>query len=165
MTAALVVIGLMVLGLALLAIEVFVIPGFGVVGVLGAAAMIGSVWFAYHELSPASAAVAVVAGACAGGVLLWLFPRTSAGRAMVLESATTGRAARPTLARLTGREGVAVSDLRPSGTAEIDGAPVDVITDGQYVERGTKIRVARVEGARVVVEPLAQTEECSGNDD
>jgi len=48
-----------------------------------------------------------------------------------------------------------VSDLRPSGSVEIDGRPVDVVTDGTYAETGTKVRVVRVEGARVVVEPLS----------
>jgi membrane-bound serine protease (ClpP class) len=137
-------VGLMVLGLALLAIELLVIPGFGVVGVLGIAAMVGSVWVAYDQLSPGWAGLAVVAGVVAGGVMFWLFPKTAAGKAMVLNAATTGRAGRPDLALLLGREGVVVSEQH-----------VDVVTDGQYVTRGTKVRVVRVDGARVVVEPLS----------
>jgi membrane-bound serine protease (ClpP class) len=35
----------------------------------------------------------------------------------------------------------------------VDGRTVDVVTDGIFVESGTRVRVARVEGARVVVEP------------
>ena len=154
MTAVFLVIALMVAGMALIAIEVLVIPGFGLIGVLGIASMVGSAYLAHVELGPTYAALAVVVGLVAGGAMFWLFPRTAAGKAMVLKTEVKGRAARPELRELDGREGVVVSDLRPSGAVEIDGRPVDVVTESGYVEAGTKVRVVRVEGARVVVEPL-----------
>jgi len=154
-TAVFLVIGLMVAGLALLAIEVLIIPGFGVIGVLGGASMIGSVWVAYEQLSASIAGIAVLAGLAASGLMFWLFPKTAAGKAMVLQTAHTTRAGRPEWALLVGREGVVTSDLRPSGSVKIDDRPVDVVSDGQFIEKGTKVRVVRVEGARVVVEPLS----------
>ncbi len=155
MTPVIIVMGLMVLGLVLIAIEVLVIPGFGVIGLLGGAFCIGAGWVAYEHVSPGWSAATVLAGAVAGGMMFWLLPKTKAGKAMVLHTATTGKAARPELGLLEGREGVVVSDLRPSGAVEIDARPVDVVTDGQYVEKGTRVRVVRVEGTRVVVEPLS----------
>jgi membrane-bound serine protease (ClpP class) len=155
MTPIILVVGLMVLGLALIAIEVLVIPGFGVVGVMGGASMIGSVWVAYEQVSPAYSVIAVIAGLGASGLMFWLFPKTKAGKAMVLKAAVTGKAGRADNILLEGREGVVLTDLRPSGSVEIDDRSVDVVTDGRYVEKGTKVRVVRVEGARVVVEPLS----------
>jgi len=155
MTMVFLVIALMVAGMALLAVEILVIPGFGLIGVLGIASMIGSAYVAYDQLGDTYALLTIAAGLVAGGVMFWLFPKTAAGKAMVLETAHRGGAARPELKLLEGREGVVVSDLRPSGSVEIDGRPVDVVTEGQYVEVGTKVRVVRVEGARVVVEPLS----------
>ena len=54
-------------------------------------------------------------------------------------------------AELVGRTGVVMTELRPSGTAEIDGKPVDVVSEGAFLPKGTEIRVVAVEGARVVV--------------
>lgn len=54
---------------------------------------------------------------------------------------------------LVGKEGVAVSELRPVGTAEIDGERVDVTTDGEYLTSGTPIRVVRADNMKVVVRP------------
>ena len=54
---------------------------------------------------------------------------------------------------LNGRDGQALTQLRPSGTALIDGRRVDVVTEGGIVERGSSIRVVHVEGNRVVVRP------------
>ena len=54
---------------------------------------------------------------------------------------------------LRGHAGTAASYLRPAGIATIDGRRVDVLTEGEFIAAGTPIRVVRVEGARVFVEP------------
>jgi membrane-bound serine protease (ClpP class) len=53
-----------------------------------------------------------------------------------------------------GEEGVARTILRPAGKAEFGAALVDVVTDGEFLDRGAKVRVTMVEGDRVVVEAL-----------
>ena len=50
--------------------------------------------------------------------------------------------------------GVAYTQLRPSGTALINGKRVDVVTEGSLIEKGTAIRVVDTEGLRVVVRAL-----------
>ncbi len=54
---------------------------------------------------------------------------------------------------LRGRTGKAVSFLRPAGIASIDGRRIDVLTEGEFIAAGTPVRVVRVEGARIFVEP------------
>ena len=49
------------------------------------------------------------------------------------------------------RTGTALTTLRPAGTALIEGKRVDVVTEGQLIERGAAVRVVAVEGLRVVV--------------
>jgi len=56
-----------------------------------------------------------------------------------------------------GEEGVARTILRPAGKAEFGAALVDVVTDGEFLDRGVKVRVTMVEGDRVVVEALDGT--------
>ena len=55
---------------------------------------------------------------------------------------------------LRGRTGTAVSYLRPAGIASIEGRRVDVLTEGEFIAQGTPVRVVRVEGARIFVEPV-----------
>lgn len=55
---------------------------------------------------------------------------------------------------LVGAEGVALSHLRPSGVAHLNGKRYDVITRGEMVERGTRIHVIEVSGNRIVVKRL-----------
>jgi membrane-bound serine protease (ClpP class) len=44
--------------------------------------------------------------------------------------------------------------LRPAGVASIDGRRIDVLTSGEFINAGTPVRVTRVEGARIFVEPF-----------
>jgi membrane-bound serine protease (ClpP class) len=53
-----------------------------------------------------------------------------------------------------GAEGLALTNLRPSGTARFEGSPVDVITDGRLIDSGTPVRITVIEGVRIVVEPV-----------
>lgn len=55
------------------------------------------------------------------------------------------------LADYLGKQGVALTDMRPAGTAKIEGERVDVVTRGDYIEKGDVVEVSRVEGGRVVV--------------
>jgi membrane-bound serine protease (ClpP class) len=81
-------------------------------------------------------------------------PKTSAFSRLILsqsEKAEEGFVSYPSEKELLGKEGIAYTTLRPGGTAEIDGRRIDVIADAEYIDRGTKIRVLRVEGIKVVV--------------
>ena len=55
------------------------------------------------------------------------------------------------LTALVGRTGIAATVLRPTGAMTIDGERIDVVTEGEFVEPGTTVRVLYVQGTRVVV--------------
>ena len=54
-----------------------------------------------------------------------------------------------------------MSALRPAGIADIGGARVDVVSDGEFIEPGAAVQVVRVDGNRVVVRRAAGSEERS----
>ena len=51
-------------------------------------------------------------------------------------------------------KGVAVTDLRPAGMAQINSQRLDVVTDGEYVEKETPVIVTGISGNRIVVEEI-----------
>ena len=75
-----------------------------------------------------------------------------------LDTASGYSSAREGLVKLNGHEGVSVTPLRPSGTAEFDGDRVDVVTLGELIAKDTRVKVIEVEGNRVVVKALELTE-------
>jgi membrane-bound serine protease (ClpP class) len=151
-------------GLLLLALEILVFPGFGVAGAAGIAALLiglamsllgtGATWEAVSDA--AGRVVFSLLFALAGSLLALRFlPRLPFGRRLILETALAPGGAptsRPESDRSwLGKQGEAVSPLRPSGIAVIDGERLDVITEGDFVDRGERVEVARVEGNRIIV--------------
>jgi membrane-bound serine protease (ClpP class) len=160
------------IGVLLIALEVFVIPGVSVAGIGGIVALVAGLGM---TLVGAGATVSIIISALgrvaisillamAGAlVLLRFLPRLAFGRRLVLETgmqADLGYVSTPDSDRhWLGRSGTAVSPLRPAGIAEMDGVRVDVVSDGGFIEAGTPVEVARVDGNRIVVRRLPPGQE------
>lgn len=155
-------------GVVLMALEVFVIPGFGVAGVLGLVCLFLSLVFMLFDtpldvsmesgvLLTAVERVSISFLVTLGLTFLVLrfVPRTAAGRKLVLGMPTgvqEGYISAHVESDLLGEEGEAITPLRPSGKARLGGKPVDVVTQGDFIDRGETVRVIEVRAARVVVE-------------
>jgi membrane-bound serine protease (ClpP class) len=151
-------------GIVLLAVEIFVTPGFGLPGVLGIGALLsglslsliggGATWdFILRAVSRVMISLLLAVGASL--VLLRFLPRLPFGKRLILSTgleAEEGFASAPeTDLQWLGKSGTALSPLRPSGIADLDGARVDVVSDGEFIERGAQVVVSRVDGNRIVV--------------
>jgi membrane-bound serine protease (ClpP class) len=151
------------LGAALLAVEVFVLPGFGIAGLLGIAAVMAAVvtglvgrGATMGAFAGAAGRVALaIAAALAIAMVIWRYlPKTPLGRRLMLETGLApggGDAPSELEKQWLGRSGVTISPLRPAGFAEIDGERIDVVSTGEMIESGAAVVVSRVEGNRVVV--------------
>lgn len=153
------VVGLFLAGVFLLLLELLVIPGFGVVGISGIIAILSSILLATGDLVRAITYLVVALGATVLLIVfLWRYiTKTHRWRWLILGDRLDrehGYVAPRDLRSLTGKEGIALTPLRPAGTAEIEGERQDVISEGTFISVGTKIRVIRVEGGRVLVQPI-----------
>ena len=145
------IITLLVLGAILLFLEIL-LPGM-IAGIIGFVCLMSAVILGYRDFGYQTGSLilgAVLVGLVIG-VFVWLkfFPGSRIARRFISQSSTGELGvARPELLNGTG---VALSQLRPSGIANINGQRVDVVTEGDLIERGAKIKVVAIEGARVVV--------------
>ena len=153
-------------GLVALGFEVFVVPGFGIAGLI-AILCIGSAIFlalignlpTWSDVTRASgvlfaAAMIVVAAVYA---LVRHLPGGRRTRGIFLRAATDkehGYIAGTSRDDLIGMEGVALTDLRPSGTVKVGGERLDVVSDVGFVAKGRAVRIIRSESYRHVVEPI-----------
>ena len=151
------VVTLLVVGTMLLLAET-VLPG-GIAGILGMLSLLAGVVAAYYEFG-ARAGNAVLLGvsiALIAGLATWvkIFPTSRFGRTFISQNAVGElKVEKPELLHQTG---VAFTQLRPSGTALINGQRVDVVTEGALIEKDTPIKVVALEGLRVVVRTLPQS--------
>jgi len=154
------VIFLFVFGVILMLVEA-IMPGFGVFGVGGLILTIVSIVLA-ASTTGAGIRMLGIALLLAGVFLFFtirFLSRRGVLRRFILEDAEnqdSGYIASPNRQHLDGKTGEAITPIRPSGTAFIEGKRVDVVSEGEFIARGAPIIVIDVEGARVVVREINQ---------
>ena len=145
-------------GIILLVIEMFV-PSFGVLGILGIIGVIYGIAHAAFDTGNAlrTLGLAALVALAVIAVVVYVFRKRGVWNRFILsEQLTTEQGYVPNLSRdrLLGLEGTAQSLLRPAGVAEFGGERVDVVTSGEYIERGSRVRVIAVDGTRVLVKEI-----------
>jgi membrane-bound serine protease (ClpP class) len=150
---------LVLVGLIAVIVELFV-PAAGLVGLLGLGSIIGGVVTAYRDYGVVMGSVMLVSALVLVPLLIILyfkiFPRTFIGRRLILHDTQERERgfASYTAARyedLLGKEGTAVTVLRPSGSIMIEERKYSVVTGGDFVDAGSRVRVIKVEGSRIIV--------------
>jgi membrane-bound serine protease (ClpP class) len=145
------IITLLILGAVLIFLETL-LPGL-VAGTIGFVLIMAAVVLGYRDLGfqGGNIILGIVLVGAVVGLWAWLkfFPDSRIARKFVSQGAV-GDLGVERLELLNGT-GTAFTQLRPSGTATINGERVDVVTEGGLIERGTAIKVVAVEGARIVV--------------
>lgn len=152
------IIVLLLLGLFFVVAEVF-FPSLGAFGLAAAAALVGADILAYGAYGGGALAgliaIEVVAVPLLLRTSLRLLPRFGLGRQMMLPAAPPDPSSAIDKAdHLVDAEGETLSDLRPSGTALLHGERRSVVAAEGMIAAGTRIRVASVEGFRIVVRPI-----------
>jgi membrane-bound serine protease (ClpP class) len=159
------------IGLILLASEIFLFPGTVLPGLVGTAFIVASLlmsmighypgmpWHPITKNIPHAITVlssSVVVTFVIGWLLAKYLPETSAFQQFMLlssESKADGfHASREQTHTLVGLQGKAVSELRPAGMAQFGDKRIDVVTRGEYIDKGAPIVVAETHGNRIVVE-------------
>ena len=149
---------LLLVGVALLVFEMY-IPGFGIPGTLG----IGSLLLGFVLLRPTleqGLLLFVILAAVLCVALTICLITASKGRLEKSKLALNDVAIAPDAAEnndlnyFIGREGVTHTPLRPSGIGEFDGVKLNVVSDGEFIAQGRRIRVQKVAGNRIVVAEL-----------
>jgi membrane-bound ClpP family serine protease len=147
-------IALIVIGLVALAIELFILPGFGVAGIIGLALLIGGAvlaWTAYGAFY-GGLFMAIIA-ILAIGLGFFILRSNAVKKRFVLDTRLEkgGGTDSSDLSNFIGLNGETRTDLRPAGIAIIDNQRIDVVSEGGFIEKGTDIRVVAVDGPRVIV--------------
>ena len=156
-------------GLALLGVEVFLIPGFGLFGIIGGIGMLAGLYLALIGSIPTSADFTRAGLVLSTTVLLiavsaWVMIRSLPGSSRLAKSGifllqrtdrSIGYESAAPRRELVGVVGRAITDLRPSGTGLFNDERVDVVSESEWIMEGTPIRIISAEGYRHIVRPVA----------
>ncbi len=146
---------MLVIGFVLVVVEMY-IPGFGAPGIIGILLLVlGVIATNPSPLQALVLALIIVVLLCiAFSICIRTVSRGKLSKTpLVLNDVSTGEEsdASSDLSYFVGREGETHTALRPAGIAEFDGVKLNVVSDGDFINVGCRIRVERVEGNRIVV--------------
>ncbi len=153
------------LGITLLLLEILVIPGFGITGISGIILILIGIFLSLvkHPFSAPKAQLTqafytlsfAIIITFIGIILSWKFlPRTGLWKRIILTSAETkkeGFQSAAVLKSYLGKTGRSLSPLRPTGRAVIEQKTVDVITEGEFIDKDKAIKVIKIEGNKIIV--------------
>lgn len=162
---------IMLIGVSLLFVEIFVLPGFGIIGIAGIILMIIGIILSFQNFVipspelPWQAKELVnnslkVLGSLIGSFILfalffrYVFPHLNVVVKGPYLDATLQDAKSVTedqIKIVAGSKGVAESILRPAGKALFSDELYDVVTEGEFIEKGSAIEVLAIQGNRIVV--------------
>ena len=145
-------------GIALIGLEMF-IPG-GIVGTVGVITLVYAI--IYVNKSTYYIAFILVISLILAVILYYVNRNIFHKKLMFLDrlvlndsiSTEDGYVASESRVELVGKKLKAYTDLRPAGVAILDNEKLDVVTDGDFIEKGNEIVIVRVEGMRIVVKKI-----------
>jgi membrane-bound ClpP family serine protease len=149
-----IIITLILLGLGLIVVEIIFIPGTTVIGFFGFAMMVTGAVMSFRYYGSEVGWITVGCSMVASGLVLYFSFKSKVWNRFALRSTMHSTVNEGELKDLAlGQEGVALSALRPVGKGEWNFKSYEVKTQGEYVERGTKIRIIKISLNQIIVEP------------
>ena len=150
------IVGLILLlaGFVLVGIEL-VVPGFGLPGISGIICLVAGIVFTADTVEQGITVTIIVVVILAVMVTIGLTVLKRVKPPFVLTDelqADRGFLNNQDLDYLVGKNGVAVTDLRPSGKCDIEGITFDVRTEGKYINKGTTIKIKGIHENTIIVQ-------------
>jgi membrane-bound ClpP family serine protease len=153
-------IALLLLAFLLVAAELF-IPSHGVLTAFAVLAGAASVWLAYSHapaLGLGFGIVLLVATPFVFYMAIRIYPSTSVGKKVLLQNPVAASQGfeeeTAQLEALVGRQGVALTLLRPAGSIDINGRRIDAMAESDMIPAGTPVEVLKVVGLKVIVKAV-----------
>lgn len=147
---------ILVIGLGLVVFEMFY-PGFGAPGIIGIILLlVGIIWTAQSLFE--ALVMIIILLAILGLALTFVLHSATKGKLSKILILTdslkkeSGFSGTEDMEYFLGKEGITQTILRPSGTAEFDGVKLDVVSQGDFISKGTEVKIIQVSGRRIVVQ-------------
>lgn len=165
-------IALFIVGVILIAVEVFVIPGFGVAGVLGLIFTLGSLVlvmldndlfdFSFVGGDQIMISLAVVSVGFLGAIIIMFIGGSKLAESSFfkkialqeVQDTKKGFTSKPIATSMIGKKGTTYTVLRPSGKIDIEGVIYDAFTRGNYIGESIDVEVISDEGTSLKVKEV-----------
>lgn len=143
----------------LAALAELVLPG-GLLGVVAALCLLGAVIATFLTYGATAGTFAlgilVVAGLITLNLWMRLFHRLPFTKQLILNDAVGVDQGLQERQSMTGRTGITLTDLYPSGRGDFGGEKIDIVTEGPSIKRGTKVEIVETRGPSIIVREIRE---------
>lgn len=145
-------------GFLLVVIEMFH-PGFGIPGIFGAIFLIMGIVITARSIMEALILVSIIIAVLGVALTLVLRSATKGRLSKILilretQKKETGYTGSEDLQYFVGQQGITLTILRPAGIADFNGIKMDVVSEGEFIPKGEKVKIIKVEGRIIVVRKI-----------
>jgi len=137
--------------LAILVLEVFV-PSGGVLAVAGGLGLIISIYYGFQ--ASIFLGIGQILASIIAVPLMFFYGLRKLTLDKKLDTDEGFHSDKSGMDYLIDKQGVVLTSLRPSGAIIIEGKRFDVVTEGEMIDKDTPVKVARIEGARIIVKAV-----------
>ena len=147
------IITLIIIGIVLLLLELLVIPGFGVTGILGIAALTGGVVLSYTSLGTTAGHLTLFLSLAGCGVALWVIMRSKTWNRLSLKTNIDDKIdVLPEEKGIkAGDSGIALTRLAPMGKVRINNVDVEATSREGIIDTGQTVCVVKIDGTKITV--------------
>jgi len=136
----------------------FILPSAGILTVLSIGVFAFSLYLVFTTVSASTGMIFLVFDIMLIPVVLFFGMKFLAASPATLKTTLSSKdgtvSQPPEWAALLNKQGETITDLHPAGTIVIDGKRHDVISQGEYITKGSRIVVSHVDSNRIIVKKI-----------
>lgn len=151
------IIMLLIVGLLLLLAELFIIPGFGVSGIMGLASFVGAVVLSFTQHGTTIGLIVLFSSLAVCAVAIFFILRSKTWQKLSLKQSIDNKSVPSPEEHgiAVGMEGVAITRLNPVGNGRFGDITAEITSDSGFLDSKTPVRVVRIDGTKVFVTPVS----------
>ena len=147
-----VIVILILVGLLLMILEIIVIPGSGVVGIIGMASMIAGIWLAYTKQGVEAGHITLGITLAVNVIGLAFALRSKTWKKAMLKTVNSGKVNEIETEDIKiGQIGKTISRCAPMGKAQFNNTYYEVSTLSEFIDQGKEIEIIKISGNKIFV--------------
>ncbi len=148
---------LLIAGLILIILEVLILPGI-ITGMIGFLLIVSSIIYAFVHFGYSGGLIVILLSILSFLALIIIMKKLKVWNRFVLSEENRWKLAdqNEIKAELINKEGISLTDLKPSGFILVDSKKFDANSEGEFIPKSSKVKILSIEGRKIIVKKIEE---------
>lgn len=148
-------VALLVMGIVFLVMEIY-LPSFGITGVAGMILVLLGIGFLADSLIEGIIMLMIIVVFLTVVLVFSLKFIIKRNKSLILDESLSEDDTYDDLNFFLHKEGIVKTPLRPSGNVDFEGVKLSVVSEGDFIKAGSKVKVIKISGNQIVVSEIEE---------